>query len=177
MTRRGCIAAMATVVLLAYAFVLMADRVPGLYVLVLTCATFGLGAFYGVPTRSLVDHEWRRMTRTRRLAVVVGARRLSRALDHLGWNRALGRQLRSRADLEPLRGASTESLLSHGTSAILHLVAATALAVLAQPWWALAAAGAGLLVHVWPALLQVDLLGRVDELQARAQAPRPSSEG
>lgn len=42
-----------------------------------------------------------------------------------------------------------------------------ALSPVGHPVWGVIALALGALVHAWPALLQVSVLGRIDELQAQ----------
>lgn len=164
----GILGAVATAVVLAWGFAVMVPRTPGGYVALLAAGTFGMGAFYGRPTAAVLAHPWRRHHRLRRFAEASGTLRLSRLLTRLGWNGLIRRPVRGRADLPQLREDAVGALLSHTLSMVFHLVAALGLVLRGNPVWATAAVGLGLLLHAWPALLQVHVLGRVDELQARS---------
>lgn len=163
----GLIGAVATAAALAWSFWSMATDAPALYVLVLTIGTFGAGIFYGKPTQALVDHPWRNRRRLRGLAQACGTRQLARLLTRIGWNRAVRRPIRGRSDLGPFREDAAGALLSHGISLVFHLVASAGLAAVGQAFWGVAALVLGFVLHAWSALLQIDVLGRVDGVQAR----------
>lgn len=167
MTPRSLAGLALTVTALTVAFVLMVPTAPGLFVGVLTVGAVGFGPFYGQPTRQLVDRPWRRETRWRELALRTRTDWLSRQLGAAGWNAAISRRITGRADLWRIRSAAVGSLVSHTASAGLHGVAGVALAVAGHPVWGLLAVVLGLVVHAWPALLQVSVLGRIDGLQAQ----------
>lgn len=167
MTPRSLAGLALTVAALMSAFVLMAPTAPGLFVGVLTVGTFGFGPFYGEPSRQLVDRAWRRDTRWRDLARRVRTDWLSRQLGAVGWNAAISRRITGRADLRRIRTAAVGSLVSHAASAGLHAVAGVALAAVGHPVWGVVAVALGLVVHAWPALLQVSVLGRIDGLQTQ----------
>lgn len=167
MTPRSLAGLALTVAALTSAFVLMAPTAPGLFVGVFTVGTFGFGPFYGEPSRQLVDRPWRRDTRWRDLARRVRTDWLSRQLGAAGWNAAISRRITGRADLRRIRTAAVGSLVSHAASTGLHAVAGVALAAVGHPIWGVVAVALGLVVHAWPALLQVSVLGRIDGLQAQ----------
>lgn len=158
--------------LLAWGFVTVVPESPGVYVLVLTAATLGGGVLYGAPTAALVDLPWRRCTRLRALAARAHTRWLARRLGEAGWTERVRRPIRSRSDVRALRHAAVASLLSHTVSSAFHLVATIALATAGHPLWGVVALATGALVHAWPVLLQVEVLGRVDELRAVVAARR-----
>ncbi|MCS6711993.1 hypothetical protein JSY14_08160 [Brachybacterium sp. EF45031] len=167
MTPRSLAGLALTVAALTSAFMLMAPTAPGLFVGVLTVGTFGFGPFYGEPSRQLVDRPWRRDRRTRALARRVRVDWLSRQLGAAGWNAAIRRRITGRDDLRRIRTVAVGALVSHAASAGLHVAAGAALAVVGHPVWGVIALALGALVHAWPALLQVSVLGRIDELQAQ----------
>ena len=74
--------------------------------------------------------------------------------------------------MRAFRRDAVASLLSHTVSLGFHAVAAVALARAGHPGWGLVALGAGAVLHGWTALLQVEVLGRVDELRALVGARR-----
>lgn len=152
--------------LLAWGFAVLADDRPGWFVGALVLLVFGLGPTYGAPSEGFVSRPWRNHP-LRRTARLLGARALSRRLDRAGWNRQVRSAVRSRNDLDELRTDSVAALVSHSISTLLHLAATVALVAVGHPWWGVVAAALGLLVHAWPALLQIDVLGRVDALQTR----------
>lgn len=165
-------AAVAVVTLPVWGFRQVVPASPGAYVAVLTAATVGFGPFYGVPTLAVVDLPWRRLRRLRALAARAHTRWLARQLRVAGSDARIRRRIRSRADVLAFRREAVGRLLNHGLSAVLHAAAGVALAAAGHPLWGVVAVVAGLLVHGWPALLQVGVLGRVDELQATVQARR-----
>ncbi|CAM3743628.1 hypothetical protein E4A47_11260 [Micrococcus flavus] len=160
--------ALAVAAVLAWGFAAITPASPGVYVAVLTAGTFGFGPVYGAPTDRLVDRPWRRLHRVGALARRLGTRWLAHELTVAGWNRRVRRPIRSRADVRAFRRDAVGALVSHTVSTAFHGAAAVALAVAGHPGWALVAVALGLLVHAWPALLQVELLVRVDELRAVA---------
>lgn len=172
MTPRSLAGLALAVAALAAAFALMAPTAPGLFVGVLTAGTLGFGPFYGEPTRHLVDRPWRRDRRWHELARRVRTDWLSRQLGAAGWNAAIRRRITGRADLRRIRTAAVGSLVSHAASVGLHGIATLALAVVGHPGWGLLAVLLGLVVHAWPALLQVAVLGRIDGLQAQLRGDR-----
>lgn len=155
---------MSSAALLTWGFVVMVPRTPGGYVLLLTVGTFGLGILCGHPSSSLTAHPWRRHRRLRRVAAVFQTRRLAQQLTRLRWNAAVRRPIRRRADLQPFRRDAVGALLSHTVSMGFHVVAAMGLAGVGHPWWSVATIALGAVVHGWPALLQVDVLSRLDEV-------------
>lgn len=163
---------LAAAAVLAWGFAAIAPVSPGVYTAVLTAGTFGFGPLYGAPTDRLVDRPWRRLHRVGVLARRLGTRWLAHELTVAGWNRRVRRPIRSRADVRVFRRDAVAALVSHSVSTVFHAVAAIALAAAGHPGWGVLALGLGLLVHAWPALLQVELLVRVDELRAVATRQR-----
>ena len=164
--------ALAAAAVLAWGFTVVAPASPGVYTAVLTAGTFGFGPLYGAPTDRLVDRPWRRLHRVGVLARRLGTRWLAHELTVAGWNRRVRRPIRSRADVRVFRRDAVAALVSHTLSTVFHSVAAGALAAAGHPGWGVLALALGLLVHAWPALLQVELLVRVDELRAVATRQR-----
>ena len=158
MTPRASLALALAAVVLAWGFAAMATTAPGLFVGVLTVGTVGFGPFDGEPAPALVVRPSRRDRQARALARRVRVDWLSRQLGAAGWNAAIRRRIRA---------AAVGALVSNAASAGLHVTAGAALAVVGHPVWGMIALALGALVHAWPALLQVSVLGRIDELQAQ----------
>lgn len=167
MTLRALLGLALAAVVLAWGFTAMATTAPGLFVGVLTVGTFGFGPFYGEPAPALVGRPWRRDRWARALARRVRVDWLSRQIGAAGWNAAIRRRITGHDDLRRIRTVAVGALVSHAASAGLHVTAGAALAVVGHPVWGVIALALGALVHAWPALLQVSVLGRIDELQAQ----------
>lgn len=153
-----------TAVAMLVAFETMYDTAPALFTGVVTVGTFGAGIFYAVPTDRWVARPWRHSI-WRPVARRTHVATLTRVLSSTGWNRQVRHPIDGRGALQHHRATSAGALISHACSAAIHSVAAVALASLGEPVWAGACLALGLRLHVWPALLQIEILGRIDEIQ------------
>ncbi|WP_194861338.1 hypothetical protein [Dietzia sp. SYD-A1] len=141
-----------------------------------------LGVMGPVPEAMIPRWVTATTQRTIHRARLFGIPSVLRALDRVGWNRALGRRVNSchgRTGLVEIRARATQSLVAHGVGAGIHAAVGIPL-VFAGAWWsAVIVVVLGVGVHLVPVAMQRYVLARVDRvdrvIQARGAGRTPDS--
>lgn len=124
------------------------------------------------PRVRLPDHGWFRVGRWEsRLYPALGVRLFGKLLDVTGWNRVVARERGfngTRAGLEELDQHTRRSEVGHSICVVV--TGALALGVLSTGEWqgAVWLVALGLLVHLYPALLQRLLRARIHAISGKA---------
>lgn len=151
-----------------------------IYGLLLSAWTFGLGAGVAVPVMLRVPPRWHRVpARERALHVMLGVDAFGRILArsgynrrfvHAGWGFAINRAgLRFRAQ------AAQGGACAHGACFVIHLVLASVALITRHLWGALWIFLPGVVVHLYPVLLQRSIMLRLQPLLRNSAAPEGSS--
>jgi len=137
--------------------------------------TFALGPAVAAPVMRQVSPHWFRVPRSERiLHRILGVEVFGWLLDVSGWNRVVAKPLRGfsgkKAGLPALEQGVRGNISAHGTCFAIHM----ALAILAlfsrHPWFgALWMLLPGVVVHLYPVLLQRSLLLRIQSLLDKSQ--------
>lgn len=139
------------------------------FVLVTTLVAFSGAFFVGDKLRrALPESGFHVSDRANRVAKVLGADAFNRFLDLIRWNRVVSSmrpRLRERRPPTELFTSVQSSGVGHAWGAAVHVVAA--LVAAASSWVAaLWIIGLGLLLHVYPLLLQVRTHWRLERVRA-----------
>lgn len=151
-----------------------------IYGLLVAAWTFGLGAGVAVPVMLRVPSRWHHVpTGERALHVMLGVDAFgwmlarsgySRRFVHAGWGFAINRAgLRFRAQ------AAQGGACAHGACFVIHLVLAVIALFTRHPWGALWILLPGVVIHLYPVLLQRAILLRLQPLLANSSATETSS--
>ena len=138
------------------------------FVLTTTLVSFGGAFFVGDKLRqALPDSLFHVSNRMNRIAKALGVDHFNRFLHFIRWNRvalSLRPQLGTRQPADELLASVRSNAVAHTWGAAVHLVASSiaALASLPAALWIF---GLGLLLHVYPVLLQVRTHWRLQRLQ------------
>ncbi|MFN3600368.1 MAG: hypothetical protein ACK4UY_03150 [Dietzia sp.] len=143
---------------------------------VFSAGVFGILGVLGPWPETMVP-RWVTSTtqRTSHRSRALGIPAMIRALDRVGWNRALGRRdatAPGRAALVVLRTRATQSLAAHGVGAMLHLLVAIPAAVAGAWMSALILVSLGVLLHLIPVAMQRYTLARIDRVDRAIRSRR-----
>lgn len=173
--RRSDLLAFGAVVLLAGAltwawFVIGPDN--PIYALVVACGTFAAGPLLGEPVARRVPRGWFRVADAERAAHrALGVHGFGRLLERSGWNRAVADPMRSfdgtRAGLPALDHDLRGNVSAHGTAFVFHVAIAAVAALTGHLWGALWILLPGILLHLYPVLLQRCIALRLQPLTDR----------
>lgn len=142
------------------------------YAIMISAATFGLGPWLGKLTEHYVPSRWFRTHPGERPRLrFLGVPAFGRLLERSGWNRVIADPMRdfdgTRADLPNLERHLQGAMSAHGTAFIVHLVLSLLATVVGHLWGALWLLLPGLVLHLYPVLLQRWVRLRVDPLLDR----------
>ena len=138
--------------------------------------TFALGPAVGTPVMRRVPCQWFRVpTCERILHRIVGVGIFGWLLDVSGWNRHVAEPMRGfsgkRADLFSLEQGMRANVSAHGTCFVIHVLLAVLALFSRHPWrgalWMLLP---GVVVHLYPVLLQRSIMLRLQPLLDRSGA-------
>ena len=138
--------------------------------------TFALGPAVGTPVMRRVPCQWFRVpTRERILHRIVGVGIFGWLLDASGWNRHVAEPMRGfsgkRADLSSLEQGMRANVSAHGTCFVIHVLLAVLALFSRHPWsgalWMLLP---GVVVHLYPVLLQRSIMLRLQPMLDRSDA-------
>jgi Glycosyl-4,4'-diaponeurosporenoate acyltransferase len=157
----------------------------------LTGWVFGLTPGVAVPavrlTMRVLPLDWFRVPEGERvLHSLLGVGTFGWLLERSGWNRRVADPLRgfdvTRATLPALEGTARGGLIAHGVCFAIHALLAAAALVTGYAWGAVWILLPGVVLHLYPVLLQRSIMLRLQPLLADALAgsprlrPRPSLE-
>jgi hypothetical protein len=151
------------------------------YAVGLVGTTFAIGPAVGFPVGRRVPRQWFRVPLGERvLHRILGVELFAWLLDMSGWNRVVAKPMRAfsgqRAGLHSLERSLRGNVSAHGTCFAIHVLLAILALFTRHPWsgalWMLLP---GVVVHLYPVLLQRSLMLRVQPLLDRAGASRSSS--
>lgn len=150
---------------------------PGhpVYALMVAAGTFGLGPWIGKPVEHRAPARWFRVhPGQKRLLRLLGVPAFGQLLKRSGWNRAVADPMRSfngtRGDLPNLERHLRSGMSAHGTAFLIHL-SLSALAAATGHWWgALWLLLPGVILHLYPVLLQRWIRLRIQPLLDRQRA-------
>lgn len=132
--------------------------------------TFALGPAVAGPVMRVVPPRWFRVPRSERvLHRILGVGVFGGLLEVSGWNRHVAKPLRgfsgTRAGLPSLERGVRANICAHGTCFAIHLALAILALFCRHPWrgafWML---WPGVLVHLYPVLLQRSIMLRLQDL-------------
>lgn len=143
-----------------------------IYAVMITCGTFGLGPWIGKPLERRAPGDWFRAHPVERQPLLLlGVPAFGRLLEASRWNRMVADPMRdfggSRDDLPDLERHLRGTMGAHGVSFLIHLLlslAATATGHLAGALWLLLP---GVILHLYPTLLQRWISLRIHPLRHR----------
>ena len=144
-----------------------------LFALVVAGATFGLvpaaaGPAVLLVTRLLPRHWFRVPTGERAFHRMLGVSTFGWLLERSGWNRHVVAPLRgfdgTRAGLPSLERSALGGIISHGACFAVHLLFSTAALFTGHPWGALWILLPGVVLHLYPVLLQRSIMLRLQPL-------------
>lgn len=159
---RAELAGVATLLLLgvavAYGWVAIGPDHP-VYALMVAAGTFGLGPWTGKPLELRAPARWFRVhPAERRLLRLLGVPAFGKLLERSGWNRMIADPMRSfdgtRSDLANLDSHLRGTMSAHGTSFLIHLALSVLAAATGHLWGALWLLLPGVILHLYPMLLQ-----------------------
>jgi len=140
--------------------------------------TFALGPAVAAPVMRRVPRQWFRVPPGERvLHRILGVGSFGWLLDVSGWNRVVAEPVRGfsgeRADLPSLERGVRGNVSAHGTCFAIHVLLAVLALFRRHPWsgalWMLLP---GVVVHLYPVLLQRSLMLRLQPLLDKAGAHR-----
>lgn len=142
------------------------------YALMVACGTFGLGPWIGKSVEHRAPRRWFRAHPAERRALrLLGVPAFGRLLETSGWNRAVADPMRdfggSPGDLANLERHLRGTMSAHGTGFLIHCVLSLAAAAAGHPAGALWILLPGVLLHLYPTLLQRWISLRVQPLLRR----------
>lgn len=143
-----------------------------LYAIMITLATFGLGPWLGKLAEHHLPRRWfGTHPREKVYLRLLGVPAFGTLLERSGWNRVIADPMRSfdgtRADLPNLERHLRGGMSAHGTAFILHMAISLLAAVTGHLWGALWILLPGLVLHLYPVLLQRWVRLRAEPLFAR----------
>lgn len=145
--------------------------------LLVTGWVFGLTPGAAVPavrlTRRVLPSEWFRVPEGERvLHSLLGVGFFGWLLERSGWNRHVADPLRgfdgTRAGLPALEGSARGGLIAHGVCFAIHALLAAAAFATGHAWGALWMLSPGVVLHLYPMLLQRSIMLRVQPLLAKS---------
>lgn len=142
------------------------------YAIIFALLTFGLGPWLGkLPEHHLPQRWFRTHPKEKVFLSLLGVPAFGVLLERSGWNRVIADPMRSfdgtRADLPNLERHLRGGMSAHGTAFILHLGISLLAAVTGHLWGALWILLPGLVLHLYPVLLQRWIRLRAEPLFAR----------
>jgi len=151
------------------------DMGPGhpAYALLVTTWTFFLTPGVAIPavvlaTRLLPRHWFRVRAGERVFHRMLGVGSFGRLLERSGWNRHVVVPMRrfdgTRAGLRTLERSALGGIIAHGVCFAVHLLLAAAALFTGHPWGALWILLPGVLLHLYPVLLQRSIMLRLQRL-------------
>jgi len=132
--------------------------------------TFALGPAVAAPVMRRVPRQWFRVPTCERVFHrIVGVGIFGWLLDVSGWNRLVAKPMRgfsgTRAGLLSLEQAVRDNVSAHGTCFAIHVLVAVLALFTRHPWsgalWMLLP---GVVVHLYPVLLQRSIMLRLQPL-------------
>lgn len=159
---RAELAGVATLLLLGtavtYGWVIIGPDHP-VYALMVAAGTFGLGPWTGKSVEHRAPARWFRVhPAERRLLRLLGVPAFGQLLERSGWNRVVAGPMRSfdgtRGDLAHLERHLRGTMSAHGTSFLIHLALSVLAAATGHLWGALWLLLPGVILHLYPVLLQ-----------------------
>ncbi len=142
----------------AYGWAVIGPGNP-VYALMVAAGTFGLGPWIGKPVEHRAPQRWFQVRPSeRRILKLLGVPGFDTLLERSGWNRAVADPMRSfdgtRSDLPNLERHLRGTMSAHGTAFLVHLVLSLLAAAAGHPAGALWILLPGVLIHLYPTLLQ-----------------------
>jgi hypothetical protein len=147
--------------------------------LVVTGWTFILGPVVAAPVMLRVPARWFRVPPSERLLHrMLGVRIFGWLLDRSGWNRHVALPVRgftrTSAGLRSLELSLRGSASAHGACFAIHLLLSTFALFTGHPWGALWILLPGVVVHLYPVLLQRSIMLRLRPLLDKSGASESS---
>ena len=146
-------------------------RGPGhpVVALILTTWTWLLGPGVAGPVMRRLPRQWFRVPAGERiLHRMLGVGIFGWLLERSGWNRHLAEPMRgfdgTRAGLPSLEGSVRGAASAHGTSFAVHMLLAAVALFTGHPWGALWILLPGVVLHLYPVLLQRSIMLRLQPL-------------
>ena len=145
------------------------------YALLVTTWTWLLGPGVAGPVMRLLPHHWFRVAAGERvLHRMLGVGIFGWLLDRSGWNRHLALPMRgfngTSAGLPSLEGSVRGAASAHGTSFAIHALLAAVALITEHPWGALWILLPGVVLHLYPVLLQRSIMLRLQPLLDKAMS-------
>ena len=144
------------------------------FALLVTTWTFFLTPGVAIPavllTTRLLPRTWFRVPAGERvLHRILGVDTFAWLLERSGWNRQVVVPLRrfdgTRAGLRSLERSALGGIIAHGACFAIHLLLAAAALFTGHPWGALWILLPGVVLHLYPVLLQRSIMLRLQRLQ------------
>jgi Glycosyl-4,4'-diaponeurosporenoate acyltransferase len=155
-------------------------RGPGhpVYAPMLTTWTWLLGPGVAGPVMRRLPRRWFRVPAGERvLHGLLGVGIFGWLLDRSGWNRHQAEPMRgfdgTRAGLPSLEQSVRGAACAHGTSFTIHALLATVAVFIGHPWGALWILLPGVVLHLYPVLLQRSIMLRLQPLLDKSGSDRP----
>ena len=157
------------------------DEIPDhpIYALMVTTWTFFLTPGVAIPAVMLVTRllprRWFRVPAGERiLHRLLGVGVFAWLLDFSGWNRRVARPLRgfdgTRAGLASLELSALGGIIAHGACFVIHSLVAAAAVFTGHEWGALWILLPGVVLHLYPVLLQRSIMLRIQPLLSESAA-------
>lgn len=142
------------------------------YGLTVACGTFAIGPLLGGPLARAVPRRWFRVhPGERRVHRAVGVVAFGWLLDRSGWDRAVAHPMRpfdgTRTDLPKLEVHLHRNVSAHTAGFLIHVVFAVAALLTGHLWGTAWILLPGVLIHLYPVLLQRSIALRVQPLLDR----------
>lgn len=157
-------------------------RGPGhpVVALILTTWTWLLGPGVAGPVVRLLPRHWFRVAAGERVFHrMLGVGLFGWLLERSGWNRHLALPMRgfngTSAGLPSLEGSVRGAASAHGTSFAIHALLAAVALFTGHPWGALWILLPGVVLHLYPVLLQRSIMLRLQPLSDKASRTRRGS--
>jgi hypothetical protein len=140
------------------------------YAVMVVAGTFALGPVVAAPVMRRVPRQWLRVPAWERLLHrIAGVAIFGWLLDVSGWNRRVHESMRGfsgkRAALPSLEQSLRGNVSAHGTCFAIHVLLAALALLSSHPWsgalWMLLP---GVVVHLYPVLLQRSIMLRLQPL-------------
>ena len=143
-----------------------------LYAVMIACGTFGLGPWIGKPLEHRAPGGWFRAHPVERRPLrLLGVPAFGRLLEASGWNRMVADPMRdfggSLSDLPNLERHLRGTMSAHGVGFLVHLLLSLAAAAAGHSVGALWLLLPGVVLHLYPTLLQRWISLRIRPLRCR----------
>jgi len=143
-----------------------------LYAVMIACGTFGLGPWIGKPLEHRAPGGWFRAHPVERRPLrLLGVPAFGRLLEASGWNRMVVDPMRdfggSLSDLPNLERHLRGTMSAHGVGFLVHLLLSLAAAAAGHSVGALWLLLPGVVLHLYPTLLQRWISLRIRPLRCR----------